>query len=341
MAIATGLLIAGAVIAAGAGVAAAQAKKNAANKAAKARQRALDSVQTTGPDAVNKLAQNADEERYTGQLALQKRVEPNAAAARESGLKELAGSVRTEQDVKAEQAANAAYDELGQEDPQTAALRQQLLADAKAELDRGAELPPDFQAELVKAGLETSSRSGVGVSRMGAAGQTQRKLIGSAGLALKQQRTQNATAAVGAETQFQSARQRVLAGLSSQLMQIGNNRQARATNAVGVAQQLTPEYGLSGREMASLELRRQDQENQKKLGTGEIQAGKALAQGQYVAELAGTAASAAQTGIGIYGASVGAPKAAPAPAYSAPAPPVTQTPSFYGAGLSYNVGERR
>ncbi len=330
MAIATGLLIAGAVVAAGAGVAAAQAKKNAANKAAKARQRALDSVQTTGPEAVNKLAQNADEERYTGQLALQKRVEPNAAAARESGLKELAGSVRTEQDTKAAAAADTAYAELAQDNPETAALRQQLLADAKAELDRGAELPPEFQAELVKAGLETSSRSGVGVSRMGAAGQTQRKLIGSAGLALKQQRTQNATAAVGAETQFQSARQQVLAGLSSQLMQIGNNRQARAANAVGVAQQLTPEFGLSGREMASLEMKRQDEENRKRLGTGEIQAGKALAQGQYVAELAGTAASAAQTGIGIYGQSAGgagmAKAAAPAANY---AQPVTTTPGYY------------
>ena len=329
MGLITGALIAAAVVA-GAGVASAQAKKNAANKAAKARQRALDSVQVTGPESVNKLAQNADEERYTGQLALQKRVEPNAAAARESGLKELAGSVRTGQDDKAAQAADTAYAELAQDNPDTAALRQQLLADAKAELDRGAELPPEFQAELVKAGLETSSRSGVGVSRMGAAGQTQRKLIGSAGLALKQQRTQNATAAVGAETQFQSARQQVLAGLSSQLMQIGNNRQQRAANAVGVAQQLTPEYGLSGREMASLELKRQDEENRKKTGTGEIEAGKALAQGAYVSELAGTAASAVTTGIGAYNGGAGGLMTSGGARAAAPAAaPVTTTPGYY------------
>lgn len=339
MAIATGLLIAGAVVAAGAGVAAAQAKKSAAKKAANARQKALESVQVTGPEAVNQLAQRTDEDRYRGQLDLQRKVEPNAAAARESGLKELAGSVRTEQDTQAAKAASTAYSELAEDNPDTAALRQQLLADAKAELDMGAELPPEFQAELVKAGLETSSRSGVGVSRMGASGQTQRKLIGSAGLALKDQRRQAATAAVGAETGFQSARQQVLAGLSSQLMSIGNNRQARAANAVGVAQQLTPEYGLSGREMASLEMKRLDEENRKKLGQGEIQAGRALAQGQYVAELAGTAASAAQTGIGIYGMGAGAGTAgaakAAAPAATGYSQPVTQTPSFYNTGVRY------
>ena len=89
--------------------------------------------------------------------------------------------------------------------------------------------------------------------------------------------------------------------------------------------------------MASLEMKRQDEENRRKLGLGEVQAGRALAQGQYVSELAGTAASAAQTGIGIYGMSA-ANAAAPAAKTAAPGylPPVTQTPAFYGnTGLSY------
>jgi len=336
MGLISGLIVAAVII--GAGVYAASAKKSAAKKAAKARDRALDRVKASEPTDLQSKARQTDEERFAGQLDLQKRLDPNAAAARETGLAELAGSVRTEQDTKAAGAADQAYAELAQEDPNTAALRTKLLTDARAELEAGAELPPEFQAEITRAGLEQSSRSGVGVSRMGAAGQTQRKLLGAAGMDLKARRAAAATAAVGAEAQFTSARQQVLSNLSSQLMQIGNNRQQRAANAVAVGNASMPEWGLSGREFANAEVRKQDTKNQVELGKGEVQAGQALAQGAYAAEIAGSVASGVTAGVGAYGAygggAAGAAKtAAPIAAQQAP---VTQTPAFYGSGVSYN-----
>lgn len=304
MGLITGAIIAGVVVA-GAGIAAAQAKKSAANKAAKARSEALSRVRAVEPTSMEARARRADEDRYRSQLDLQRRVEPNAAGARESGLKELAASVRTPTDQLAEGVAAKAYQELAQSPAELDALRTKLLSNAKEELDRGAELPPEFQAELVQAGLETSGASGVGVGRRGAAGQTQRRLIGSAGLELQERRRANAQQAMATDVGVQSARQQVLAGLSSQLMGIGQARQARATTAIGVTQALMPESGLSGREVVGLEVNKQNTANQIALGQGEIAAGKAMAKGQYIADLAGAAASGVTTGLGAYGAGAG------------------------------------
>jgi len=339
MGLITGAIIAGAVIA-GAGVAAAQAKKSASKKAAKARENALAKVKAAEPQTLNERARIADEERFSNQLDLQRRLDPDAARTREGALKELAGTVRTDTDRAAESTAKRAFEELAAPNPEMDALRAKLLSDAKAELDMGASLSPEFQAELVSAGLERSTASGVGASRMGASGQTARKLIGAAGEQLKAQRRGNATAVLGNEAQVQSARQQVLAGLSSQLMGIGQARQARAAVAFGLAQQAAPEAGLSGREMATLEVAKQNTENQKALGFGEIKAGEALAKGQYIADLAGTAASAVTTGIGAYGSfggGAGATAASRAAPAAAPAGAPASTGGYYNGGFGYTL----
>jgi len=285
----------------------AQGAKSAAN----ARADAINKMTSINVPEIQQMARTADTEKYKGTLDLQRQVDPALAKLRENSAQRLA-------DLSGPQATDGLVDSIsGQlyneniDDAGTKALKQKLLADAQAQLDAGSTLPADFQAELVRTGLERAGATGVSSNPNGAAGRSTRQVLGAAGQALKQQRVQSALAEAGGASTLASSRAAILQNLIPTLNNIPAARMARAQAGFQTAQEALPNYGLSGIQTAGLELDRIKNENQKLAGLGDAQAQKSLADASFYSSAIGAVGSGLGAGLGAYnagGAASGAAK---------------------------------
>lgn len=292
-----GLITAGVAVAAT--TAAAVAKRAAANKAGKAREQALNGLKLLDIPAINESAAKADEASYKGRLDLQKRADPLSAEARSAGLKGLTENIDSPNDAK----SMSIIDRLSSdaEDPGMADLQKRLVDDARASLAAGASLPPEFQAELVRTGLEQTNRAGLTPDRAGAAGTTLRRLTGAAGLALEEQRKAQATRSAGAAQSLAQTKASILGNLIPQIQSITGGKTQRADAAFRAGASQTPDsFGLTGTDVAGMEVANTNTENSKTLGIGEVRAGRATSQGQMTGSILGGVSSAATAGIGSY-----------------------------------------
>ena len=299
MGLITGLVAAAAV------VGSAYVAKEGARKAANARADAINQMETINVPELQKLAQTADTEKYKGTLDLQRQVDPALAKLRENSAQNLANlSGPQATDGLVDSVAGQLYNE-NIDDAGTKALKQKLLADAQAQLDAGSTLPADFQAELVRTGLERAGATGVSSNPAGAAGRSTRQVLGAAGQALKQQRTQSALAEAGGASTLASSRASILQNLIPTLNNIPAARMARAQAGFQTAQEALPNYGLSGTQTVGLEMDRIKAENQRKAALGDTQAQKSLADASFYSSSIGAAS-------GLYSAAAGAPSGAAA-----------------------------
>lgn len=279
---------------AAAAVGSAVAKRAASKKAADARLKALDQMQTIDVPALQELARSADRSKYEGTLALQKEVDPMAAKARSLGLEGIVSAA--DPNNPDNQRTAGVLDQLqtnaNADDEQLSAIRTKLLADAKTALDRGASMSPEFQAELVRTGLEQAGTAGLGPeNRAGASGQTLRRQVGAAGLALEEHRRQQATGNVNTAQGITANKSTILSHLAGAIQAFAQNKQQAAGTALTAGQSLLPNFGLNGADSVNLELQRIAQQNKKVTAAGEINAGKALSQGQMTGELIGAGSS--------------------------------------------------
>lgn len=186
--------------------------------------------------------------------------------------------------------------------------KDQLISAAMDELKAGATLPPDVQAELVKAGLENSGMVTQNSSGQGVGGQILRTILGTAGIQLQQQRQQQATGLLSAAQALDTQRKQTAAGL---LTSSQNLEQARASilqnlfpslastqlstlaGTQGVLNQsnsMLPNAGLSGTDVANLWLARVGATNQLAQSAANAAAQGTIAQGVAYGNLAGSAA---------------------------------------------------
>lgn len=307
-------LITAAVVVGGAAIYGAVAKGQAAKKAANLRISAIDKMKELDIPGIQTASQEADKARFKGSLELQKELDPAAAEARKSGLEAVASSVKGPEDERAATALEQALKgyEISEADAQL--VRAKLLSDAQKQLELGASLPPEFQAELVRSGLEKTSSAGLTPDKQGAAGQTLRKLIGGAGIQLQEQRRQSAVSSLQTVEASKASNASILQNLAQGFQSLLNSKAQRATNAATVGQQLLPAFGITGGDVANLNVANTNLFNNKLLAKGDAQAQKALASGQMNAEIAGgvasmvggvgtgAAGSAATNGSGILGA---------------------------------------
>lgn len=232
------------------------------------------------PDLVNRKATIADIERTKQRLALQANIDPALAKLRQSAQQQLLEQTsQIGQGVQEELGAVAAANAL-EGNQRTTDLKNRLIDAAMEELDAGATLPADVQAELVKAGLERSGTvTGGNTGPSGVSGTIARKLIGREALALKAQRQASAQQLAGTASNLESQRQQILASLFPSLnaMQL-QNIQATA-GALGVSNQMVPEAGLGGTDIANLWLARVGATNQLSQSAADIASRGAAAQG--------------------------------------------------------------
>ena len=137
-----------------------------------------------------------------------------------------------------------------------AQAKQQLIDAALKELSLGATLPPDVQAELVKAGLEKGGMVTGAASPRGFGGQITRQLLGAGGIALRQQRQQQAGALLGRAQELETQRSSLLGTLFPNLSALQLNTLKGQEGALAFSNENMPNAGLSGKDVVNLWLAR-------------------------------------------------------------------------------------
>lgn len=230
------------------------------------------------PEKIGAQATAADIDRARNRLALQAQTDPSllrsrykAEGAIERGLDELFGP-NAPGDLIAQQAQIEALA------PSVAAQAKQRLIDtALGELDAGATLPRDLQAELVTAGL---TRAGATGQRAGGQRVEVARMIGERGLQLQAERQARAAALTGAAQQLETSRANILGALFPTLQAQQLQKQQAAQAALGISNELMPTAGLGGTDIANIWLARVGATNQLAQQQADIgaRAGQASAQ---------------------------------------------------------------
>jgi len=194
-----------------------------------------------------------------------------------------------------------------------------LIQAAMGQLNAGATLPPDVQAELVKAGLENAGMVTQNASGQGAGGQILRTILGTAGINLQQQRQtqaanllgaaqaldtqkkQTATGLIGAAQNLEQSRASILQNLFPNLSNVQLANLAGTQGVLGTSNSMLPNGGLSGSDVANLWLARVGATNQLTQAAANVKAQNALNQGVAQSNLAGASARGLASGVSAIG----------------------------------------
>ena len=306
MGVVTALLVAGAAVAAAGAAGAAYSKKAAADKAAVAQKNALKGQQRILKDElsferINQAATDADELRAVNRKALQERIDPELAKLRQLGKERLLEEAkRPNESLESTKVAKTLFEENAVEDPRLKALKDSIIQRAQEDLSAGATLPPEFQSELVRAGVEQGSQAGFKVDRRTVGGSIARAL-GLGGVQLQQAREQQATNLAGAATNLQESRAGILASIFPSIKAAEEERRKNAITDFGIGESTLPESGLTGREAAGIQQNRGNTLLKIRGERGKVSAQQALAAGEANAAYIGAGTSFVTSALGAYG----------------------------------------
>lgn len=231
------------------------------------------------PGKISDLATAQDTQRAKDRLALQAIVDPTSLANRYSSQEAIARQLGILGQAPGEVGAVAAEEAIkgipGMEEG-----KKRLVDAALQELSLGATLPPDVQAELVKAGLEQSGMTTGAASPKGFGGTILRQVLGTAGLALRQKRQEQAAGLLGQAQNLESERQRILGTLFPNLSAVQLNTLKGTQDVLAQSNQMVPEAGLGGTDIANLWLARVGATNQLAQSAADAAARGGMAQAQ-------------------------------------------------------------
>jgi hypothetical protein len=244
------------------------------------------------PEKIGNKARAADIRRVQERLRLQGITDPELLKqrydAQQAISQRLAGLTGDEADkVAATAAAEAIRGTQGLEDVKT-----KLIDQALQELNAGATLPPDVQAELVGAGLERTGQT-TGSAASGIRGNILKELIGTAALQLKSDRQKRATELAQAAQDMDVKRQAVLGQLFPNLVSKSLNKLGAAQSVLSQSNQMVPEAGLGGADIANLWIARVGATNQLSQSAADIAARGAIGQAAGLQQAIGGAAKGA------------------------------------------------
>lgn len=304
MGVITALVIAGVSAAAVAG--SAYAKKKAADKGAKAQASALKGQKKILQDElsferINQAATDADRVRAENRIALQKEIDPELAQLRQLGKEKLlAEAERPDASLESTQIASALFRENVKEDPRLEALKSSIINRAQEEIAAGSTLPPSFQAELVRAGVQQGAQAGFATDARTVGG-TIARALGIGGEQLKIARENQAINLAGAATNLDESRAQILGSIFPTVAASEEARRRNSAAEFGIGDTTLLESGLTGREAASIQQNRGNTLLKIRGQRGQIAAQKAAAQGEATAAYIGAGASFATSALGAYG----------------------------------------
>jgi hypothetical protein len=231
----------------------AAAQKKVAKIQAKAIKDARDFLfKNLDPAVVSKLAAEQDIARAQQRLAFQEQIDPELAQQRKVSQELLSQQLAGIGQGPAQDVAALATEEAMTGSSGFTDLKNRMIDAALTELNAGATLPPDVQAELVQAGLEKSGMVSGAASPRGLGGNILRKEIGQGALKLQADRQARAMALSGAASQLDAQRQSMLQSLFPNLQAMQAKDIAMTSGILQQSNALVPEVGLGGADIAEL-----------------------------------------------------------------------------------------
>jgi len=214
---------------------------------------AYKSLEEVNIDKLKELAAGTDKENLSNRITSQQEVDPAMAALRSEGAASLlAGLASDRAGGESDTALAAASADEADKSQSTAGLIADLIAQAKKDLAAGATLPPELQGELIRSGLESGVSTSLGATGEGVQGTKIRTLLGSAGLALKNQRQQSAQSALSTADALKSSRQARLSQIVGLDQNIRQGKATRAGSANQMGQAAMGGGGIEGGDAANL-----------------------------------------------------------------------------------------
>ena len=289
-----------------AGVYGAAAKKSAADKAATAQNRALTKServleQELNLNKVNDQFLRAERARLDNRKALQEEFDPELARVRKLGAQQiLAEAEKDPNSLDSSRTVRAIVDENLKEDPRLKTLRDNLLTRGIAESTAGATLSPEYQAELVRAGLTKTAGSGISQGKDQVGGSVAR-VLGEAGIQLQARRDQTAQQIAGTVQGIDATRSSILSSVFPIVSAQEQNLRVRGAQNMTFADQMAPEGGLTGKEGANLQIQKGQTLINFKQKRGQIAAQKAIAAGEAKAAMGSSVASGVGSVAGAFG----------------------------------------
>lgn len=270
----------------GAGVAAgkARAKGRSERKALENQAAALKRLKTIDLEEAKKLVSEQDKAYYIQSQEFFRQQDPELNKVREQSLallnRELAGGPGSTSE-KVSQGLDALYGEMLPADPELAQARTLLRQSAVRDLQLGATLEPEMQAELVRAGLEEAGTTGIGMDKAGPVTSRLGKLLGTAAFNIQSQRQARAAEALATADAVTASRANILGSLIQNAEAAREANRALATGSFAAAEATQkPSVGLRGADLLNLQLQNLALENQRIMALGGIKAQRALSFGQ-------------------------------------------------------------
>lgn len=309
MGVVTALVVGGVAAAAAAGAAA--AKKAAADKAATAQKNAIKGEKKILGDElsysrVNQQAVQAERNRALERIRLQEEVDPELAQLRQLGKQQLlAQAQQPDASRESVQVAKQLFEENVKPSEGLEKLKDQIIGKAQEKLSQGATLPPEFQAELVRAGVSQGAQAGLKPTQNTVGGRLYQAL-GSAGIALQAQREQEAQSLAQTASGLQESRARILSSIFPTISQTEATQRGIAASAFGIGDQTLPQAGLTGAEAANLQINRGNALMKLRGKRGAVSAQQALAAGEANAAYIKAGGQFATSALGSFGGGGGA-----------------------------------
>jgi hypothetical protein len=242
------------------------------------------------PEKLAELSLKYDKGYLQRRLDLQKEYDPELAEVRQLGKEQLLQQIQKDpSSLQTTKVANQLFKEGIEEKPASAAIRDRFLSEANKELDLGANLPPEYQAELVRAGLTGGSQAGIKADKRTIGG-TVSRLLGGAGIQLQQQRQNQAMNLAGTADQLAQSRQNILSNIFPSVAANEADAARRAGAAFGIGEATMPEGGLTGREVLGLDISQKQGELGLVQQRYDLSAQNKLARGRAMGNIIGSAA---------------------------------------------------
>lgn len=287
----------GVAIAAGGAAYSANAKSKSRQDAIDKQVNAVKKLKEIDIEKSKQLVSDQDKAQYTDSLKFWREQNPEIAAAYDASVKNLQaeaeGGVGTITD-KANNVLNTLYGEMIPKDARIEQARSLLVESAIEDLKMGATLGPEFQAELVRSGLEEAGQTGVGLDRSGPVTSRLGTKLGSAGIELETLRQQRASQALGTADALTASRANILGNLLQNVEGAREVNRNTALASVGLGQATQVPVGLSGREVLNLDLSNLALKNKKLLELAKLQGAAKM-------EQTGRTADAIQSGTSFVG----------------------------------------
>lgn len=275
--------------------------KSTAKKAAQDQKNALKKIQADltknlDPKMIADMAAAQDAARAQARLDLQAKIDPALAAQRSLSEDLITRQLTQIGKAPSDEIAALAASEGAKQTPGMEEMKRSLIDAALEDMRSGATLPPDVQAELMQAGLQQAGQvtGSAGGARGSVGSSILSQVLGTAGLQLQAQRRQEAAGLTAAASNLDAQRQQILQSLFPKLQAQQMQNLSAASGVLQQSNQMMPQAGLSGADVASLWLQRVGALNQNTGQLGTLAANATLAQGQAKQNIWGTVTSVGQ-----------------------------------------------